>query len=355
MTADPDDALVLRARTRSRGRWTRAAGVAVAVAGLALGLSLVVAGEPLVGLIIVGWCVYVAHSWLGALRRPVHGPEILRMDRDRVTVRHLGGRAGEAAWSVAWPHVQSVTVREVALPAPAQERFGPATKVVTIDVLDHRDVDGPADHRERLFPRALLTGTTTSRARMEAFLADSGPDAVRRLAAWLGEHHPEVGFDIDVTPHRMAAAEPPPGRVGVLATGPDLQDAIVEHLRTRGLRPSLVAADTEELLTDGLRECTALIAVDADPERVEEAAATAGLDRVLLAVSDDVDTSALVRSDRVWTVLTLSTGNGTHQQAGPALDPDDIAQTAVALLVAKDSVRRTWRPGPDGVPVAATG
>jgi len=328
------------------------AGTTLAAGSIIGGVYLLVAGYVLPGLVVAAWSVYLARGWWRALRRPAGGREVLRMDADGVTVHHGRGRGEPAAWSVAWPQVRAVTVREVGVPEQLQEHLGEVTKVVTVDVDDHRQVHGPADHRERLLAMALVTGTSTSRTRLQVFLGEAGPDAVRRLATWLAEHRPGVGLDFDVTGPRETARVRVASRVAVLAAGQELRMALAARLRARGLQPEMVDAEDPDALTARLRACTVLVAVDADAALVSAAAGQAGLDRVLLASTGGADTSALTSSDRAWTVLDLSPETAADPQRTRTLDSDTIAEAVLTLLAPRSSVRRAWRVGPDGEPVA---
>jgi hypothetical protein len=345
-----DDALVLRAPVRPTARRTALAAVVLAVGGLGSGVYFLFAGVALVGVALVAWSAYVVPGWWRAMRRAVRGPEVLRMDSEGVTVCHGSVRGEVSTWSIGWPNVRSLTVHETALHANVQERAGPVTKVLSIDVVDHREVEGPSDHRERLLRWALLIGSTTSRTRLQVLLGMVGPAAARRIAAWLAAHQPGISLEVDVTGAGEAAPQPVPSRVAVLVARPGLRSELVERMRTMGLSPLVVQADDAEALTEQLRTCTAAIAVDTDAGLLSEAAARAGLDRVLLAVTPTSDPAALLSSDRAWTVLNL-------EEAQPPVDSpfEDgvVADATVALLEDRESLHRVWRVGPDGAPVAA--
>jgi hypothetical protein len=324
----------------------------LAVGGVTWGVYSVFAGQVLVGVVVFAWSAYVGPSWWRALRRPAGGPEVLRMDAAGVTVRHVG-RGEAVAWSVGWPQVRSFTVSEVGVPDHFREHLGPATKILTIEVLDHREVEGPSEHRERLLGWALLTGSTTTRTRLQLLLARVDADAVRRVAAWLAEHQPTVGLDIDVTGPGESPRKRVSSRVAVLVSRRALRTELVTRLREMGLRPEEVAADDVDALTGRLRTCTLVAAVDADAVPLSDAAARAGLDRVVLAGTTVADPTLLVRSGSAWTVLDLTQEEARAQPARP-LDDEGIADAMVGLLKNRKSVRQVWRIGPDGVPVAAT-
>ena len=352
-SGNDEHALVLRVPTRHPVRGTAVAALALALGGMAGGIYVLFGGQILVGLVIVAWSAYLVPGWWRALRRPAGGREVLRMDALGVTVRHGRGRGEAVAWSVAWPQVRTLTVREVQVPVQLADHLGPVTKLLTIDVLDHQEVEGPADHRERLLGWALLAGTTTSRARLQIALAEVDQDAVRRIAAWLAENRPAVGLDIDVTGPEASTRQRVPSGVAVLATAKTLRTELEERLRAMGLRTQPADVDDADTLTERLRSCALVVAVDADPELLSDAAARAGVDRVLLAVTGVADPAPLVRSDRAWTVLDLTQG----AEAKPALAVDDriIVEGLAGLLANRDSVRQVWLIGPGGVPVAATG
>jgi hypothetical protein len=353
MSSGRDDALVLRAPMPGRVRGTAIAGLTLALGGVGGGLYCIVFGPVLVGLVIAGWSAYISPSWWRTVRQPVEGREVLRMDVDGVTVQHGRGREDAVAWSTEWSQVRGLTVREVAVPEPVQGHLGVLTKTVSIDVLDHRVVDGPTDHRARLLPWALLTGTTTSRMRLQVLLAEVSPDGVGRLTAWLAKHRPEVVLDIDVTAPGAAVRQRVPSVVAVLVSERVQRASLLERLRQAGLQPEVTDAADVDALTEELRACTVLVAVDADPALLSEAAARAGVDRVLLAMTSGGAPATLVSSDRAWTILDASLDD--EDPRGPRLiDHEGIAEAVVALLMRKDAVGRVWRIGPEGVPVVAS-
>ena len=143
----------------------------------------------------------------------------------------------------------------------------------------------------------------------------------------------------------------------MLATERLLRAALVKCLREAGVEPELVDAEGVDVLTEDLRASAVLVAVDDDPAQLSEAAARAGVDRVLLVVSRGGDTASLVGSDRAWTVLELASDPALEDedpQGGRPLDHEGIAEAVVTLLRRRDAVGRAWRLNPDGVPVAAT-
>jgi hypothetical protein len=321
--------------------------------GLVWGLVSVLAGQVLVGVVVFAWSAYVVPGWAQALqRRQARMPELLRMDASGVTVHHPG-RHSSAAWSVGWPQVRACSVREVGLPERFWEDLGRATKVLTIEVLDHREVDGPDNHRQRLLGWALLTGSTPSRTRLQLLLARLELDAVGRVAAWLAEHQPAAGLDIEVSAAGKTPSGWVPSRVGILVPDQALADELLERLDDLGLRTVVVADSPVEALAEGLRDCTAVIAVDTDPDVLSEGAGRAGLDRVVWAVIEVADASVLVRPERAWTTLDLAPLETESQHAaGPEVG--DLAATLVGLLTDRTSLGRQWRLGDDGVPVAAS-
>jgi len=145
-----DDALILRARKGREAphlwRSTAVAALAMTAGGLIWGVVSAVAGQVLLGVVVFAWSAYVAPGWWASLQRPAPGLEMLRLDVAGVTV-HQPRRGNSVAWSVGWPQVRGFRVHEVGVPEPLQDHLGLVTKVLTIEVLDHREVQGPSDHR----------------------------------------------------------------------------------------------------------------------------------------------------------------------------------------------------------------